>query len=474
VKGKIDMLEMGWVASVLDDLEKINEEKLKGSFSGVSIDTRTDCSGKLFFALRGDRYNGHDFIEDAVGGGARGIVVEESWVKGGGAVPGDVVPVFIVDDTLKALQRLATEYRKKISPGVIAITGSTGKTTTKEFVFSVLSTRYKVHATPGNLNNHIGLPLTILQMVGNEELLVTEMGASSRNEIKRLCEIAAPRVGAITNIAEAHLEFFETLKGVARAKAELVESLPGDGTAVLPADSEFFDYLKKKSTAPVISFGYVETSDYRVSSVEVVEGGCRFKVNGTQLEIPFPGRHNILNAAVAFVVGKLFKLSDEEIVRGIKSAKQVKGRGELIEIDGITIIDDTYNSNPASLKAAVEMLMDMEVGGARWVVLGDMLELGEGSKSLHQEAGVLCGKAGIDGLLTIGDETVELSRTAATQRKAPPVISHFLDPMKLASFLNEHIKPGDCVLVKGSRGMKMEVIIDELKSLRSNQREKVE
>jgi len=473
VEGKIDMLEIRWVASVLGNVEKIAEEELTGSFSGVSIDTRADCSGKLFFALRGNRHDGHDYVEDAIGGGARGIVVEERWVRGGGVVSGDV-PVFIVDDTLKALQRLATEYRKKISPGVIAITGSTGKTTTKEFVFSVLSIRYRVHATPGNLNNHIGLPLTILQMVGNEELLVTEMGASSRGEIKRLCEIAAPQLGAITNIAEAALEFVKTLKGVARAKAELVENLAGDGTAILPADSEFFDYLKERSTAPVISFGYVDTSDYRVSSVEVVQGRCRFKVNGTQLEIPFPGRHNILNAAVAFVVGKLFKLSDDEIARGIKSAKQVKGRGEVMEIGGITIIDDTYNSNPASLKAAVEMLMDMEIEGARWVVLGDMLELGEESKSLHQEAGVLCGKAGIDGLLTIGDETVELNRAAATQRKAPPVISHFLDPVKLARFLNEHIKPGDCVLVKGSRGMKMEVVIEELKSLRSDQREKVE
>jgi len=206
----------------------------------------------------------------------------------------------------------------------------------------------------------------------------------------------------------------------------------------------------------------------------VGDKGYRFKISDSELVIGFRGKHNILNAAVAYVVGKVFDLSDEDISEGLEKAVQPDSRGGTFELDGIKIIDDTYNSNPSSLKAAVEMLMEMPVEGKRWLVLGDMLELGSESKKLHEEAGVMCGRAGVDGLVTIGEDTVELNRAAAAQRKAPRRISHFLDPKKLAGFLNDLIEPGDCILVKGSRGMRMEQVIEELEVLRGTERKRVD
>jgi len=466
--------KLGWIAEVLKKEGFQGRDIPDGVVEGVSIDTRKGCRNALFVALRGANSDGHGFLSAAVQGGAKAVIVRKDMVD---AVRDATEGVFVFDvkDTLTALQLIASAYRETINPRVIAVTGSTGKTTTKELVASVLSTKYRVHATPGNLNNHIGLPLTVLGMEEDDEVLVTEMGANHRNEIKTLCKIARPTYGAITNIGPVHLEFFGNLKGVARAKAELVESLPESGKAILPADSEFFEFLEGRSKAPVLSFGYSEGSSYRISTVERVgDKGYRFKISDSELVIGFRGKHNILNAAVAYVVGKVFDLSDEDISEGLEKAVQPDSRGGTFELDGIKIIDDTYNSNPSSLKAAVEMLMEMPVEGKRWLVLGDMLELGSESKKLHEEAGVMCGRAGVDGLVTIGEDTVELNRAAAAQRKAPRRISHFLDPKKLAGFLNDLIKPGDCILVKGSRGMRMEQVIEELEVLRGTERKRVD
>jgi UDP-N-acetylmuramoyl-tripeptide--D-alanyl-D-alanine ligase len=338
-------------------------------------------------------------------------------------------------------------------------------------VSAVLSKRYRVHATKGNLNNHIGVPLTVLAMPEDTEVLVAEMGANHKGEIARLCGIVRPGIGVITNIGPGHLEFFGTLKGVAAAKSELVQALPENGAAVLPADDEFFDFLKGKTRAPVVAFGTSEEATVRIEDIEEREGGgFTFAIGGNTMEIRRFGRHNLLNAGAAAAVAGLLDVPAPETAAALAEAGAFNGRGVVLEVAGVTFVDETYNSNPASLKAAVEAFMEMPVEGRRWLVLGDMLELGESARELHEESGVFCGKAGVDGIITLGDETVELNRAASVQRKAPGIISHFLDSANLAAYLDGLLEEGDAVLVKGSRGMRMESVIDGIEKLRGTER----
>lgn len=441
---------------------------------GVTIDTRERCERALFVALRGNRSDGHDYLGEAVACGAGAFLVSIDRKEDATAVSRGK-PVFAVPDTLEALQALAAAYRERVNPRVVAVTGSTGKTGTKDFIASILMQRFNVHATPGNLNNHIGLPLTVLGMEGGEEVLVTEMGANHKNEIRRLAEIARPDVGVVTNIGPSHLEFFRSLQGVAAAKAELLESLPETGTAVLPVDDEFYRFLAERTRAAVVTFGFAEQSDWKIENmVRHGRSGYHFSVGGVDVVLERFGRHHVLNAAAAAAACSLIGSTSEEIARGVARTSLPESRGVLYEIEGILFVDDSYNSNPASLKAAVEAFMEVEVEGDRWLVLGDMLELGERSAELHSQAGEFCGKAGIDAIITFGNETVELSRSAAEQRKAPPRISHFVDTEKLSLYLNEHLRAGDAVLVKGSRGMRMETVIESIERLRGVQRRRVD
>jgi len=423
--------------------------------------------------LEGSHADGHNFLQEAVEDGAAALLVSREHRDAAVSVARGI-PVFDVTDTLTGLQTLAASYRTLVNPRVVAVTGSTGKTGTKDFIASILSSRFHVHATPGNLNNHIGLPLTLLGMGGSEEVLVTEMGANHKNEIARLTEIARPEIGVVMNVGPVHLEFFHSLKGVASAKAELVELLPPEGTAVLPADDEFLEFLKKRTEATVVTVGFSDRADWRIMNLERRHGiGYIFTIGDLSIEIVRYGRHHVANAAVAAVVGSLLQVPGDDIKRGIANTRVPDGRGVLFDVDGILFVDDSYNSNPASLSAAVEAFMEIPLEGTRWLVLGDMLELGEASKELHGEAGIVCGKAGVAGLVTLGEETVELNRQAAVQRKAPPHISHFIDTEKLAAYLNGFLNRGDGVLVKGSRAMHMEKVIEGVEKLRDTGRRRV-
>ncbi len=433
-----------------------------GVIEGVSIDTREACERRLFVALKGASSDGHDYLGAAVEKGAAALLVSSSRKADASRVAGGV-PVFGVADTLAGLQALAAAYRSLVNPRVIAVTGSSGKTGTKDLIAAIVSKRFGVHATPGNLNNHIGLPLTILGMEGSEEICVTEMGANHRREIQTLAGIARPDIGVVTNIGPAHLEHFGSLKGVAAAKAELLEALPAEGTAVLPADDDFIEFLKGRTAARTLTFGFSEGADRRITGLERREsGGYRFRVGDLALEVARPGRHHVLNAAAAAAVGSIVGVPAGEIAAAILAAPVHEGRGALLDLAGILFCDETYNSNPASLRAAVEAFLEITASGRRWLVLGDMLELGASSEDLHREAGIYCGRAKVDGIFTIGAETVALNRAAAEQRKSPEHITHFLDAAKLAAYLNELIAPGDAVLVKGSRGMHMETVIESI------------
>ncbi len=440
---------------------------------GFSIDTRRDCRQKLFVALPGGQGDGHDYLEDAVKEGARGVMISSDRDFSISAGHGEVA-VFKVSDPLYGLQTMAQEYCKEIDPAIVAITGSTGKTTTKNLIASILGSNYRSYSTPGNMNNHIGLPLTVLGMEGGEELLVVEMGANHKGEIKRLCEICRPTTGVVTNVGRSHLEFFESLEGVAAAKAELLEALPPEGQAVLPADDRFIDFLRGRTEASVITFGFHEQADWSIGEVIPLDsGGYEFTVGGNVMRTVMPGRHNLLNVAAAVATAASLDIDMKEIISAVADIRPDPGRGGLFDIGGIIFMNDSYNSNPDSLRVSVDTFMELEVEGNRWLVLGDMLELGEQSEGLHREAGEYCGKAGVDGLVTLGDKTVELSRAAAEQRKAPSNISHFMEVEKLSHYLNRFLQPGDAVLVKGSRGMRMERVMEIIEKLRETERRRI-
>jgi UDP-N-acetylmuramoyl-tripeptide--D-alanyl-D-alanine ligase len=463
-------VDSGWIAGALEAAGFKGEKQEGTVVDGVTTDSRTGVSGRLFVALRGESGDGHDFIAEAASGGAAALLVETGRASAAReAAPG--IPVFEVKDTLRGLQALAAAWRDRVSPKVVAITGSSGKTTVKEMTRAVLAGKYSVHATSGNFNNHIGVPLTILSMPEGTDVLVTEMGANHKGEIAELCAIARPDIGVVTNIGPSHLEFFGTLKGVAAAKSELVESLTESGAAVLPADDEFFEHLSGRTRAPVVAFGMSDKATVRIEDIEIREGGgYTFSIGGQEMEIRRFGRHSLLNAGAAAAVAGLMEISAPETAAAIAEAEAFDGRGVVFDVGGITFIDESYNSNPASLMAAVSAFMEMSFSGSRWLVLGDMLELGEASVELHKEAGAFCGKAGVDGIITLGDETVELNRAAAVQRRAPGIISHFLDVVNLASYLDSLLSEGDGVLVKGSRGMKMETVIKEIEEKRQAER----
>jgi UDP-N-acetylmuramoyl-tripeptide--D-alanyl-D-alanine ligase len=304
---------------------------------------------------------------------------------------------------------------------------------------------------------------------------VAELGANHKKEIKTLAAILRPDIGVVTNIGPAHLEFFGSLKGVAAAKAELLEALPPGGAAVLPADDDFIEFLKERTKARTITFGFSEGADRRITNLERREGGgYRFRVGDVPLEIARHGKHHVLNAAAAAAVGLDLGVAPEDIASAVLAAKTDSGRGTLVDLAGILFFDDSYNSNPASLRAAVEAFLELPVAGKRWLALGDMLELGAASEDLHREIGVFCGRAKVDGILTIGAETVELNRAAAEQRKSPEHITHFLDVDALARYLNDLVAPGDAVLVKGSRAMRMERIIEAIERSRGVSRRRVD
>jgi UDP-N-acetylmuramoyl-tripeptide--D-alanyl-D-alanine ligase len=439
----------------------------------VCTDSRGDCAGRVFFALAGESADGHDHIGEAVSKGAAALVVNRNRSEDAARAAGGV-PVIDVPDTLKSLQRLSAAWRDRVAPRVVGITGSVGKTGTKELLASVLALRHRVYATQGNYNNHIGVPLTLLSMGEDTQLLVVEMGASAKNEIRLLASIARPETGIITNIASGHLESFGTIKGVAKAKAELIESLPEGGAAVLPADDEFFAFLKERTKAKVVSFGFSPEAGFRPTELSKKEGGgYTFTLSGTRMETSRYGRHHVLNAACVVAAASLYGISPEEAAPVVAAAGPAGGRGAMYDIAGITFVDDSYNCNPASLTSAVDAFMEMPVKGRRWLVLGDMLELGEAGPELHAEMGTYCGKAGVDGLLTLGQLTVELNRAAAEQRRAPADISHFIDTGALAAYLDSFLASGDCVLVKGSRSMHMEKVIGEIAALRKAEKRKV-
>lgn len=444
----------------------VNWQTLHGQpFTGVSTDTRTIQSGELFVALHGDRYDGHDFLKTAFDSGAAAALVDANWLAHTRIDLGNV-PLVGVPDSLKGMQELAREHRRRFDIPIVGIAGSNGKTSTKELVASVLSQKCKTLKTEGTLNNHIGVPLTLLRLDQTHKAAVIEMGTNHPGEVATLCEIAEPTFGLITNIMREHMEFFGTIENVARAEGELFDWLAqSDGAAFVNLDESLIvaaaEKVKKRCR-------YAFTS--RIVEVHGTDNGLGpdgkglLGVNCTARRVKFGasvglvGRHHIHNALAAVAVGIFFGVQPQQIVDALFSQQPAKHRMHMFQLHGVTIIDDTYNANPDSMLAALRTLAELPCKGRRIAALGNMGELGEKKADYHREIGAAVRALGIQALFTVGD-LGRIIFEAATPKSG----THCKDREEMTQRLNATIREGDMLLLKASRSVKLDLVVDALK-----------
>ncbi len=433
--------------------------------TGVSIDSRTITKGDLFIALRGDRFDGHNFISKAVEAGAACILVDHRWSQANAPMMVSIhIPRIVADNTVESLGHLAAGYREKFRIPMIAVGGSNGKTTTKEMIKSVLGMRYRVLCTEGNLNNHIGVPQTLLRLEKKHEVAVLEIGTNHPGEIEYLCSILKPTHGLITNIGREHLEFFGSLEGVAKAEGELFQWLAEhQRVAFVNADDRFIKRLQK-NVKKKVRFGFRPGKDLIkgtiVSTYEDGKALLRIKPGGKKaFEVPIgvPGEHNAKNALAAAAVGLALKVRSSDIEKALGAFQPAKNRMETRHVAGVTILNDTYNANPDSTLAALETLQKIDSAGKKIAVLADMLELGAQSADLHRQIGKAIANYGVNIVLTFGERAKSINDAASVETKA-----HFDNKNALTDYLARSLARGDIVLIKGSRGMKMEEIVAAL------------
>ena len=454
-------------------------------------DSRTLRRGDLFVALSGARFDGHQFVADALRKGAVGAIVRRGFVGSGGArVP--VAPsnatgdgphparkapwkahLIEVEDPLHAFQELAHAHRRRFTIPVVAVSGSNGKTTTKEMIGAILAESFSVLKTDGNLNNHIGVPQTLLRLTARHEVAVVEMGISRLGEMARLCEIAEPTHGVLTNIGPTHLETLGDLRTVAQAKGEMLERLPRDGTAILNADDAFFKDLAARVRGQVRSFGFSERADVRALRVErrglafsLVRVGVRGRARPLSVTLGVAGAHNIANALAAIATGLALGVGESAIRAGLARFRPTAMRSEVRRRRGVTWLNDCYNANPTSMRAALRWLAELKgelKGNGRAIaVLGDMLELGEGSVRIHRDIGEELARQGTDYLLTVGDLAAEIAAGAREAGMPADRVIVTQEHAALAERLKGILRAGDVVLLKGSRGARMERVLEEL------------
>src|ERR1700683_983604 len=424
---------------------------------GYSIDSRTVGPGQLFFAVKGERLDGHDFVESALKRGAVAAVVRRDQV----GRYASKTRLLAVADTLVALQTLATAVRRLWGKPLVAVTGSAGKTTTKEAIAHVLSVRLRVLKSEGNFNNHFGLPLMLLKLEPEHDVAVIEMGMSHAGEIRALAKIAQPEIGVVTNVAPVHLEFFDSVAGIARAKYELVESLPAGGTAVLNADDEYVWQFGRDFKGKVVMYGTRATADVRAENVQNrgAEGSEFDVVIGSVREhatLPLVGEHNILNALAAVAVGLERGLKPSEAVGALADLAPADKRGEVLRLGNITVINDCYNCNPKALNAMVDALAAM-AARRRIVVAGAMLELGPAGEELHRQVGRHIAEKKID-VLPGGNGPAQAMVEAA--RDAGMRAEFVSTPEEAGEWLAREARDGDVVLMKASRGAKLEKALE--------------
>lgn len=424
------------------------------AFGRIIIDSRLAQPGDLFVAVPGPRFDGHRFLPDVAAAGVAGAVVQRGRVAEAAACPW----VLEVPDPVRALGALAQHHRRSLAAPVLAITGSSGKTTTKEMLAFILREGQATVATVGTQNNHIGVPLTLLRARPSDEVVIVEAGSSHFGELAALGAIAAPTVTVITNVGPAHLEFFGSLEGVARAKWELVEAMGPDGVAVLNHDDPYLREAAQGWPGRIVWFGTDRSADFSVDQVVEEPWGIRAVVNRRYpLRLPLPGRHHLLDALAAVACASLVRVDPAAATQALASYIPARGRLERQIIGGVRFINDTYNANPASVRTAVEALLAWAGPSRRFVVFGDMRELGADEARYHAELGTWLGQLPIDGLLTVGALTRHLQTAAAESgcRRG----WHCASVEEVNDRLAALVQPGDVVLVKGSRAMRMERIL---------------
>ena len=427
-----------------------------------SIDSRNICQGELFFAVKGEHLDGHDFVPEALSKGAIAAVVRKDQAT---RYP-ERAPLLTVEDTLVALQTLATAVRRLWARPVVGITGSAGKTTTKEAIAHVLASRFHVLKSEGNFNNHFGLPLMLLKLEPEHEIAVIEMGMSHAGEITALANIAQPNLGVVTNVAPVHLEFFKSIADIARAKYELIASLAAGSTAVLNADDEYVSQFGRDFKGKVVMYGLRPTADVRAENIEarghqgsafdVVIEGCRERAT-----LPLVGAHNIYNGLAAVAVGLQRGLTPSEAVAALATLRPADKRGEVLQLGNITVVNDCYNSNPKALDAMVDALVSMP-GKRRIVVAGEMLELGPLGDEMHRASGRHMAKKKIDILLGVRGRAQQMAEAAKDAGMRAEFVA---TPEEAGDWLKREARDGDVVLLKASRGVKLERALEKWKAV---------
>ncbi|KQC09438.1 MAG: hypothetical protein APR62_02395 [Smithella sp. SDB] len=456
---------------LLDDVLKATTGNLiagasEKTFYGISTDSRLVKKGNLFVALKGEKFDGHDFVKQAMQQGATGVIVSDSKVSKD--LTDKSVAVIEVADTLIALGDLAHEWRKRFPVTVIGLTGSSGKTTTKEMVAAIIGRKKNILKTEGNLNNLIGLPQTIFRLTEQHELAVLEMGTNIRGEIRRLTQIAAPDIGLITNIGPAHLTGFGSVNVVRKEKGDLFLNMSPSGTIIVNMDDEAVTFCAERWTGRKVTFSMSPNADITVRDIKI-NGikGMSFNLvigeNTQKVEMKIVGLHHVNNAmaaaAAAFAVGVDIKT----IAEGLAEFRPFSGRMEMIKLrNGSFLLDDSYNANPASVREALMTLKDLKVNHNGYVFLGDMLELGTQSEEMHRKIGMLIATIGINALFLKGDFSKVTAAGAMEGGLLPENIFFLSDEDNGINYLKENLKKGDWILVKGSRGMKMEKIVNQV------------
>ncbi len=438
------------------------------SVAGVSIDTRTLRPSDLFFAIRGPRNDGHDHVSDALQKGAAGAVVDWRY-EIPEAVPANKI-LLRVENTHEALKDLAAFVRRNWRGSLVGITGSMGKTTTKEFMAQVLQTEFSVYRSPGNYNNLFGLPLAIFGLSPEDHIGLFEMGMSAPGEIAEMCRIALPDAGVITNVAPVHLEFFESLEAIARAKSELAEGLAAGGILIYNADDPLVRAIADRFGGDKVSFGFSAAAEVRAEEIEITGvTETRFRLvcdgAGRRAVMPLCGAHYVMNALPAVALARRYTIEVDQILESLRHLRQAHMRGQTLHFrEGFTVIDDSYNSNPRALMKMIENLSRIPRYSRRILIAGEMLELGMGSEALHHQCGMCAAENGIDIVVGVQGAAREITRGAVEAGLPPSQVHFFTEVNPAIDFLYLKLQPGDLVLIKGSRGVHLEKMIQALRS----------
>lgn len=433
------------------------------SFPGISIDSRKVKEGELFIPIAGQRYDGHDFISNSLDKGAAGVLTQKDTEPYGSKC------IIKVQDTLKALGDITAYYRQKFSIPFIGITGSVGKTGTKDMIAEVLSRKYNVLKTEGNYNNEIGLPLTLLNMDTPHEVAVVEMGMSGFGEIRRLSSILKPDIAVITNIGVSHMEKLGSRQNILKAKLEILEGLDKNGLLILNGDDKLLYGLKNLLEFKTVFYGMEEGVSYQVYNIKSQgEQGIYFEITidgrDYKVHIPVPGVHNVYNALAAIAVGVELKVPVELIIDGIGKFNPGEMRLNIISSKCLKIIDDCYNASPQSMEAAIGVLSEIGINSRKIAVLGGMLELGGLSCKAHFDVGKFAVSKGIDYIITVGEDGKNIALGAVNAGADTRKVKSFGNNSETVDYLKGTVKNGDIILIKGSRGMKMEEIVKALTS----------